>query len=177
MKFEPTPLAGCYTITLLPKGDERGWFMRSFSANIFEKETGENLNWVQMNHSFTANKGTIRGMHFQNAPHEETKLVRCIAGAVFDVVVDLRKNSATYLHWFGVELSAANYRQLLIPKGFAHGFQTLEDNSELVYSHSANYTPEAEAGVMYNDPAINIKWPSQVTEISERDQNHLLINN
>lgn len=175
MIFQATTLDGCYEINLSPIGDERGWFMRSFSADIFEKEIGQQINWVQTNHSYTAKKGSVRGMHFQHEPFAEIKLVRCIAGAVFDVVVDLRKESLTYLKWFGIELTAANKKQLLIPKGCAHGFQTMEENTELIYAHSEYYKPEQESGVLYDDPVIDIKWPLEVCDISERDKNHQLI--
>lgn len=174
MIFAPTPLNGSYIITLSPKGDKRGWFMRSFCKKEFEaiEHTKE---WVQMNHSFTAAKGAIRGMHFQMAPYGEIKMVRCIVGAVFDVIVDLRKDSPTYLKWFGIELSAENKKCLYIPEGFAHGFQTLTDNTELLYHHSEFYEPGYESGILYNDPKINIQWPLPVTEISERDKSHPLL--
>ena len=128
-----------------------------------------------MNHSFTAKKGTIRGMHYQKPPCSEIKMLRCIAGTVYDVIIDLRKNSATYLLWFGAELSAANKKIMYIPKGFAHGFQALSNNAELIYHHSQFYTPNAEEGIMYNDTAIGIQWPLPVTELSDRDKAHLLI--
>lgn len=171
MTFEPTPLQGSYIVTLLPKGDNRGWFMRSFCKKEFGA-IGHIKEWVQMNHSFTATKGTIRGMHFQEAPYQEIKMVRCIAGSVFDVIVDIRAQSPTYLHWFGTELSAANKQMLYIPEGFTHGFQTLTDNAELLYHHSAFYEPGHESGILYNDPKINIRWPLPVAEISERDKKH-----
>lgn len=128
-----------------------------------------------MNHSYTALKGTLRGMHFQQPPYAEIKLVRCIAGAAFDVIVDLRENSATYLQWFGAEISASNKQMLYIPEGFAHGFQALTDDVELVYCHSEFYTPAAESGVRYNDPKLRIQWPLKAVEISERDLQHPLL--
>lgn len=128
-----------------------------------------------MNHSFTKTKGSIRGMHFQYPPHSEVKLVRCIAGAVQDVIVDLRQGSPTFLQWFGMELSALNRQMLYIPQGFAHGFQTLTDNCELLYQHSTIYQPGAEGGLRYNDESINIDWTLEVTVISERDNRHPLI--
>ncbi len=175
MKFNPTPLKGSYVIELSPTGDSRGWFARIFSKDEFEKEIGHTKEWVQMNHSFTSVKGTIRGMHYQLYPYSEIKLVRCIAGEVFDVIVDLRKNSSTYLKWYGAILSAENKKMMYIPEGFAHGFQTLSPNAELIYQHSEFYNPDAESGIKYNDPAVNIQWPLGVTEISERDKNHPLI--
>ncbi|MGE9314708.1 dTDP-4-dehydrorhamnose 3,5-epimerase [Niabella sp. CJ426] len=174
MIFEPTSLDGSYVITPSPRGDNRGWFMRSFCKQEFET-IGHTKEWVQMNHSFTATKGTIRGMHFQIKPYGEIKLVRCIAGAVFDVIIDLREESPSYLQWFGAELSAGNKKSLYIPEGFAHGFQTLTEDAELLYLHSAYYTPGYESGVLYNDPKINIQWPLPLTEISERDKSHTLL--
>ncbi len=172
MIFIKNPLNGSYTIELSPSGDSRGWFARTFCKELFEKEIGHTKEWVQMNHSFTTTKGSVRGMHYQLPPHQEIKLVRCIAGAVFDVIVDLRKNSDTFLQWFGLELSASNKKMMYIPEGFAHGFQTLTGGAELVYNHSAIYTPRFEAGILFNDTTINIQWPLPVTEISQRDSGH-----
>ena len=175
MKFEETILKGSYVIDLDLFQDNRGWFTRTFSKDIFAKQIGFTKEWVQMNHSFTKAKGALRGMHFQLHPFSEIKLVRCIAGEVFDVIVDLRKESATFLRWYGIKLSAENKRMIFIPEGFAHGFQTLSDNAELIYHHSEFYNPEAESGIKYDDSAINVQWPLEVTEISERDKNHPLI--
>ncbi|MDQ2718404.1 MAG: dTDP-4-dehydrorhamnose 3,5-epimerase [Bacteroidota bacterium] len=175
MKFNPTPLKGSYVIELSTIEDSRGWFARTFSKDEFVKETGNTKEWVQMNHSFTLIKGTIRGMHFQPLPFSEIKLVRCIAGEVFDVIVDLRKDSSTYLKWYGTILSAENKKMMYIAEGFAHGFQTLSQKAELIYHHSEFYNPNAESGIKYNDTAVNIQWPIEVTEISERDKNHPLI--
>jgi dTDP-4-dehydrorhamnose 3,5-epimerase len=175
MKFEETILKGSYVIKLDAKGDSRGWFMRTYSKDEFEQQTGFSKEWVQMNHSFTSIKGTIRGMHFQLNPFSEIKLVRCIAGEVFDVIVDLRKKSSTFLQWFGIKLSAENKKMIYIPEGFAHGFQALSNNAELIYHHSEFYNSAAEAGIKYDDPAIDIKWPLDVTETSERDKNHPFI--
>ena len=176
MIFTETKLAGSYIIEPEPRLDERGWFARYFCKEEFEK-IGHTKEWVQMNHSFTNFKGSIRGMHFQVAPYKEIKMLRCIAGAVYDVIIDLRKDSATFLEWTGVELSAANRKMLYIPEGFAHGFQCLEDNCELTYHHSAFYQPGAEAGIRYNDPLINIEWPLPLTVISPRDEQHPLLDN
>ena len=175
MKFEETILKGSYLIDLNMLQDSRGWFARTYSKDLFEKHVGFNKEWVQMNHSFTTEKGSVRGMHFQLRPFSEIKLVRCIAGKVFDVIVDLRQNSATYLKWFGTILSAENKKMIYIPEGFAHGFQTLSPNAELIYNHSEFYNPVAETGIGYNDPAINIYWPLPVSEVSERDNSHPLI--
>ena len=171
MKFIQTSLAGSYVIELSPVTDSRGWFMRTWCKNEFAA-IGHTNEWVQVNHSFTAARGSIRGMHFQLPPYEEIKMVRCIAGAIYDVIIDIRKDSSTYLQWYGTELTAANKKMLYIPAGFAHGFQTLEENSELIYHHSEFYTPGSEAGIKYNDAAISINWPLNVTDISDRDNNH-----
>ena len=176
MIFTPTFLQGNFVIDLKVNADERGWFGRTFCRDTFEKEIGHTKDWVQMNHSFTTLKGAVRGLHFQLAPFSEIKLVRCIAGAVFDVVVDIRKNSQTYLQYFGTELSSANKRMMYIPEGFAHGFQTLENNTELIYCHSENYNAVAESGILYNDPILKINWPLTVTEISKRDTEHTSLN-
>ena len=169
MIFNPTSLVGSYVIDLEPRSDERGWFARYYCKEEFEK-IGHTKEWVQMNHSFTNKKGSIRGMHFQVHPFREIKMLRCIAGSVYDVIIDLRKDSATFLQWMGVELSATNKKMLYIPEGFAHGFQCLEDDCELIYHHSEFYKPGAEAGIRYNDPLINIEWPLPLTVISSRDE-------
>ncbi|HRD56454.1 MAG TPA: dTDP-4-dehydrorhamnose 3,5-epimerase [Ferruginibacter sp.] len=169
MIFTETKLKGSYIINLEPRGDNRGWFARTYCKNEFE-QVGLNTQWVQTNHSFTSTKGSIRGLHYQQPPYAEVKLVRCIAGSVFDVIVDCRKNSATYLQWVGVELSAGNKTMIYIPEGFAHGFQTLSADAELIYQHSQFYTPAAEAGILYNDANIGIQWPLPLTEISDRDR-------
>jgi dTDP-4-dehydrorhamnose 3,5-epimerase len=171
MKFEKTKLSGSYIVDIVAVSDERGWFARAFDKNEFA-QIGFMGEWVQMNHSFTNKKGTVRGMHYQIPPFAEIKLVRCIAGAVFDVIIDVRKNSDTFLHWFGTELSAANKKMLYIPEGFAHGYQTLTDNCELIYHHSQFYTPGFEAGIKYNDKMIKIEWPAEVTNTSKRDDEH-----
>jgi dTDP-4-dehydrorhamnose 3,5-epimerase len=171
MTFQPTFINDLYVIELDLFRDERGWFARTFCKEEFKKAGFDN-EWIQMNHSFTNQKGTLRGMHFQYPPYSETKLVRCISGSVFDVAIDLRKNSATFLQWFGIEISAENKKMVLIPDGFAHGFQTLQNNCELIYHHTNFYTPDAEAGIKYNDPGIGIKWPLPVNEISKKDDNY-----
>lgn len=174
MKFEETKLSGSYTIILSRAGDSRGWFARTYCADEFRK-LGLNTEWVQSNHSFSSERATIRGMHYQKEPHGEIKIVRCISGSVYDVIIDLRKNSPTFLEWFGTELSADNMKSVYIPKGFAHGFQTLSENTELVYQHSDFYAPGSEAGIRYNDDRLNIDWPFQASTISERDANHPLL--
>ena len=174
MIFTPTPLAGAYVVDLQPFSDDRGWFARSYCKNEFA-QIGHHKEWVQLNHSVSYQAGTLRGMHFQLPPFREIKMVRCIAGAVLDVIVDLRKDSPTFLQWFGQELSAVNKKMLYIPEGFAHGFQTLTDNVELLYHHSEFYTPGAEGGLRYDDPRLAIQWPLDVTVISDRDRGHPLI--
>lgn len=175
MTFTETTLKDSYVVTLTPVSDSRGWFARTYCKNEFAA-IGHNKEWVQLNHSFSSKKGTIRGMHYQLPPYSEIKMVRCIAGAVYDVIIDLRKDSPTFLKWFGVELSAENKRMLYIPEGFAHGFQTLTDDVELIYHHTAFYAPSAEAGIMFNDQLVNINWPLPVTEMSDRDKNYSGLN-
>lgn len=176
MQFIPTGLEGSYVVELTPFQDNRGWFVRTFCEQEFV-QVGHKDSWVQINHSFTVQRGTIRGLHYQLPPFSEIKLVRCIAGAVFDVIVDLRANSATFLKCFTVELSSSNRKMLYIPAGFAHGFQSLEDNTELIYHHSAFYTPNTEGGLNYLDPQLNIKWPLSVSTLSNRDQSHKFVDN
>ena len=175
MIFTATPLEGSYVVGLSPFSDERGWFARYYCKNSFA-EIGHTKEWVQMNHSVSYRKGTIRGMHFQVEPFREIKMVRCIAGSVFDVIIDIRKDSATFLQWFGIELSAENKKMLYMPEGFAHGFQCLSDNCELLYHHSEFYQPAAEAGIRYDEPLIGINWPLPVSVFSDRDAEHPLLN-
>jgi len=168
MRFTETDLPGAFIIDIQPLEDERGFFARGFC----ERELAEHgliPRVVQANISFNRRKGTLRGMHYQVAPHEETKLVRCTRGALYDVIVDLRPDSSTYLQWTGVELTANNHRALFVPQGFAHGFQTLQDDTEAFYQVSEFYTPTAERGLRYDDPAIAIHWPLAVTSISAKD--------
>lgn len=174
MIFSAAPLSGAYVIEPEVRTDPRGAFYRFFCKEEFA-QIGHNAEWLQLNHSFTKNAGTVRGMHFQLPPHAEIKLVRCIAGKVFDVIVDIRSGSSTFLHWFGTELSAENRRMLYIPEGFAHGFQTLAPDCELIYHHSAVYAAGSEGGIRYDDPAIGINWPLPVALISERDTRHPLV--
>ena len=171
MIFTPTALQGSYIIDVNPFADERGWFARFYSKNEFKK-IGYNKEWVQLNHSFTNKKGTIRGMHYQKSPYSEIKMIKCISGSVFDVIIDLRERSPSFLEWFGITLSAENKKMLYVPEGFAHGFQCLENKCELIYHHSEFYTPEAEAAIRFDDPKINIDWPLPVTTLSPRDKNH-----
>lgn len=169
MIFKETELKGAYIIELEPIEDERGEFARSFCKNEF-KEHGLNLTIAQCNISFNKKKSTLRGMHYQAAPHEETKLVSCMRGAIYDVIIDLRPDSSTYCQWFAVELIADNYTMLYIPEGFAHGFQALQDNTVVFYQMSEFYHPECARGVRWDDHAFNIVWPLSVPIISERDR-------
>jgi dTDP-4-dehydrorhamnose 3,5-epimerase len=168
MNLTECSLGGAFVVDIAPAVDERGFFARSFCAEEFIAHglVGE---MRQCSLSFNARKGTLRGLHFQSAPHEEEKLVRCTAGQVFDVIVDLRPDSPTRHHWFGVELTAANRRALYIPKGFAHGFMSLTDETEVFYMISTAYAPGAGAGLRWSDPALAIQWPLRPTVISPRD--------
>lgn len=168
MKFTETPLKGAWVIDLEPRGDERGYFARAFCRKEFEAH-GIDPTIAQSNVSFSKHAGTLRGMHFQKAPAEETKLVRCLSGALVDVIVDNRSDSPTYRQHFAVELTPENMRMLFVPRGFAHGFQTLKDDTEMLYMVSEFYTPEAEGGLRYNDPVFSIDWPLEVSVISDKD--------
>jgi dTDP-4-dehydrorhamnose 3,5-epimerase len=174
MKFIATPLAGAYEIEPEPFRDERGLFARVFCAKEFA-EIGFHKQIVQINHSVTRQKGTIRGVHYQLPPVCEVKIIRCIQGMVFDVMVDLRAGSPTFRQWHGVELSRDNMRMVIIPEGFGHGFQALTDNVEMIYHHSAFYSPEHEHCVRFDDPVLAIKWPLPVSAISPKDRNYPLI--
>ena len=174
MEFIASHIDGLYTVLLKKLEDDRGLFARTYCKNEFKK-IGFDKEFVQYNHSFNKLKGTIRGMHFQQMPFAETKLIRCVQGAVYDVAVDIRKNSPTYLQWFGAELTAENIVSVLIPEGFAHGFQTLKNNSALIYHHTAFYTPQADAGIRFDDVAININWKLPAVNISDKDKNYPLI--
>jgi dTDP-4-dehydrorhamnose 3,5-epimerase len=173
VKFVETPLPGAWTIELEELGDQRGWFARTFDAEEF-RARALNPEVVQCSASFNHRIGTLRGMHYQAEPHGESKLVRCVRGAIFDVAVDLRPDSPTYCHWHGVELSAENHRAFYIPAGFAHGFQTLMDASEVLYQMGNPYVPEAARGVRFDDPAFGIEWPAidGVRTISEKDRSY-----
>jgi len=166
--FEETKLKGAYVINIEPIEDERGFFARSFCQKEFE-QLGLNPCVAQCNISFNKKKGTLRGMHYQAAPHEEAKLVSCVKGSIYDVIIDLRPGSITYCQWVSVELSAENHKMLYIPEGFAHGFQTLEDNTEVFYQMSEFYHPESARGVRWNDPAFGIEWPLEERIISKKD--------
>jgi dTDP-4-dehydrorhamnose 3,5-epimerase len=174
MKFIEAPLAGAYIIELEPFMDERGFFARTFCQKEFAN-IGFDKQIVQINHSLTRQRGAIRGMHYQSPPACEVKIIRCIQGVVFDVMVDLRAGSPTFLQWYGIELSQDNMLMVYIPEGFAHGFQALTDHAGLIYFVSAFYSPELERGLRFNDPAIAINWPLPSGDISSKDRNCPLI--
>ncbi len=170
MIFERTKLEGAQVLELERRADERGFFARTLCRTEFT-EHGLTADFVQANISYNARRGTIRGLHYQVAPHQEAKLVRCVRGAIWDVIIDLRPESATYLEWFGIELTADNRRQLYIPKDFAHGYQTLVDDSEVFYHVSDFYSPSAERGIRWNDPQFSIEWPEPADPtISPKDR-------
>lgn len=169
-----TPFEGVVAIKRKPIGDERGFLSRIYSDDeLADFGFAGGIN--QINHTLTRKRGAVRGMHFQYQPHAETKLVSCVKGSVFDVAVDVRKGSATFLRWHGEVLSAENNTALLIPQGFAHGFQALEADCELIYLHSAAYTPEAEGGLNALDPELGISWPLPASELSARDEEHAML--
>ena len=174
MKLIDTPLAGMWVIETAPFGDARGRLTRLFCAEAFAA-VRPGLRFVQVNHSVTALRGTVRGLHWQRRPQAEAKLIRCLRGSVFDVTVDLRPGSPTFGRWHGVELSAHNEREVFIPEGCAHGFQALSDDAQLLYQHTAPYAPDCEAGLRYDDPELAIAWPLPVARVSERDLCHPLL--
>jgi dTDP-4-dehydrorhamnose 3,5-epimerase len=174
MRFTPTKLAGAYIIEPQPHADSRGLFARTFCANEFRAQGLVDV-FVQCNTSWNVSKGTLRGLHFQLSPSSEVKLVRCTAGALWDVIVDLRPQSATYLQYVAVELTSGNRSALYIPEMFAHGFQTLEEGTEVFYQMSQFYAPKLARGIRYDDPKIGIKWPLPVTSISDLDLNWTLL--
>jgi dTDP-4-dehydrorhamnose 3,5-epimerase len=170
MTFTETELKGAFFIELEKKVDERGFFARTWCQKEFEAHRLVRQ-MVQANVSFNKKKGTLRGMHYQIAPYEEAKLLRCTKGAIYDVIIDLRPDSPTYKQWIGEELKSGNYKMLYIPENFAHGLITLEDNTEVTYQVSQFYSPGSERGVRYNDPTFGIKWPIEVLIISDKDKN------
>jgi len=171
VKFTETALPGAYIIDIEPIEDERGFFARSWCQKEFEAHN-LNPNLVQCNISFNKKRGTLRGMHYQINPHAEAKLVRCTRGSIFDVIIDLRFKSSTYKQWVAVELNSSNTRMLYIPADFAHGFQTLEDNTEVFYQMSEFYHPECARGVRWDDTAFKIDWPISEEIISEKDRQY-----
>jgi dTDP-4-dehydrorhamnose 3,5-epimerase len=168
MIFQQTPLAGAFVIELEPHADDRGFFARTFCEKEFAAH-GIATRYPQANTSFNGSTGTLRGMHWQAAPHAEAKLIRCTAGAIYDVIVDLRRSSPTRLRWFGAELSAQNRTGLYVPEGFAHGFLTLEAETEVAYLMSESHAPTAARGMRFDDPGVGIVWPSRPTVVSPKD--------
>lgn len=171
MKFAETPLKGAYLIDLEKREDERGFFARAFCTNEFGAASLAK-SFVQINNSLSVTKGTIRGMHYQTPPKSEVKVVRCIRGSLFDVIVDLRKESPTFGRWFGAELSADNRRMMYVPERFAHGFLTLQEDTEALYLVSEFYSPEHERGFRWNDPFFKIEWPQSPAAMSVKDAAH-----
>lgn len=170
VEFTKTDLDGVIIIEPAVFGDHRGWFMETYNEANF-LEAGINVMFVQDNQSFSAAKGTLRGLHYQLNPKAQTKLVRCTSGAIYDVAVDIRKGSPTFGKWFGIELSAENKKQLLIPKGFAHGFMTLTEDVEVQYKVDELYAPDCDRGIIWNDPQIGVEWPIDIKPIlSEKDE-------
>ena len=176
MIFKETTLPGAYVIEPEKIGDERGYFARVWCKKELQQH-GLKGDMAQSNVGFSHRKGTLRGLHFQKSPHAEVKIVRCTRGSIFDVIVDLRPDSRTYKGWFGVELNEENSRMIYVPEGFAQGYMTLADNTEMNYHTSEFYNPEAASGLRYNDVAIGIRWPSAPTIISQQDRNWPLIEN
>ncbi len=168
------PLQGLNVLQRKPLGDSRGYLERMFCDQELVELLGNRI-IRQINHTLTEKTGTVRGLHFQYPPHAETKFVTCLKGEVYDVAVDLRAGSPTFLRWYAEVLSEGNWKTMVIPEGFAHGFQTLTENCELLYFHTETYTPKAEAGLCAIDPALAIQWPLSVTEQSTRDQQHPMI--
>jgi len=170
MIFEETRLKGAFTIEMEPIGDTRGFFARAWCQKEFEAH-GLISGFVQANITFSPKKGTLRGLHYQIAPHEEIKLVRCTRGAIYDVIIDLRPESPTYKQWLGTELTADNRKMIYIPGGFAHGYQILMDDTEVFYQVGQFYAPEYERGIRWDDPAFGIEWPLEIQVISDKDKN------
>jgi dTDP-4-dehydrorhamnose 3,5-epimerase len=172
--FIPTRLTGLILVQRKTLEDQRGFLSRFYCAEEF-RETSVNKPIAQINHTLTRNKGTVRGLHFQYQPYGETKLVSCLKGEIFDVAVDLRQGSPTFLQWHGEILSAENHKSLLIPEGYAHGFQALSEDCELIYLHTQAYHLDAEGALNVTDPKLNVTWPLPISDISDRDRNHPFI--
>lgn len=175
MKVTETKLKGLFVIEPAVFGDHRGWFMETYNEENLKK-FGIEIGFIQDNHSFSAAKGTLRGLHYQLEPRSQTKLVRCTSGAIFDVAVDIRKNSPTYGQWYGIELTPTNKKQLLISKGFAHGFLTLTENTEVQYKVDEFYSPNHDRSILWNDSEININWPlNELPILSDKDMKAVLL--
>lgn len=174
MKIQETIIKNCFIIQPNLIEDERGWFTRVFCDDLFN-EIGKDLRFKQINHSFNKQKGTFRGMHYQEPPYSEEKLIRCIAGSVIDFVLDIRKDSETFLKHIAVELSSQNKSMIFLPKGVAHGFLTLSDDTELLYHHTVPFNKQADRGLRFDDPKIDIKLPIEISNISVKDKNYTLL--
>jgi dTDP-4-dehydrorhamnose 3,5-epimerase len=174
MKLTSTKLNGVFLIEPVVYADHRGFFMETYSQTVFEKN-GLGYHFVQDNHSLSREVGTLRGLHYQISPKSQTKLVRVVSGAIYDVAVDIRKDSPTFGQWVGVILSAENKKQLLIPKGFAHGFCTIEPNTEVIYKVDEVYSPEQDRGILWSDPQLAIDWPSRQPVLSDKDSKQPLL--
>lgn len=174
MKVTSLKLQGAYLIDPVVHGDHRGFFMESYNDQLF-KQNGLNYNFIQDNHSLSVEPGVLRGLHYQLMPKAQTKLVRVLSGAIYDVIVDIRTNSPTFGQWVGVILSEHNKRQLLVPKGFAHGFCTLVPSTQVLYKVDEYYSPENDRGILWNDPALGIDWPTSNPILSDKDQRHPLL--
>ena len=174
MRVYTTPITELIVVETTPKVDSRGAFLRFYCSNELKSIIGQR-SVLQINHSSTARLGAVRGLHYQYPPYAEMKLVRCLKGRVWDVAVDLRHGSTTFLRWHAEELTPANSHMMVIPEGFAHGFQVLEPDSELLYLHTSFYTPKAEGGLRHDDPSLAIDWPHAVTDLSARDASHPLV--
>lgn len=172
--IEETPIAGCVVIHTPTRSDARGRFERLYCQDAWDKVRPA-LRFPQINHSFTTTRGSVRGLHFQSPPHSDAKLIRCIHGRVFDVVVDLRRGSSSFLAWSSFELQADDSRQLFVPEGCAHGFQSLTDDVHMIYMHTRPFMPESEGGIRIDDPRLSIGWPLPVHGLSERDRSHPLL--
>jgi len=171
MKFSEIFLKGAFLIEIQKKEDERGFFARTFCKDEYNR-IGLTNEIVQINNSFNKKKGTLRGMHYQLPPMQEDKIIRCIRGAIYDVIIDIRQNSVTFGKWFGIELNDKNRKSLFVPKGFAHGFITLKDNSEILYLVTSEYSSGSERGIRWDDPKFDIKWPINPSIVSKKDNSH-----
>ncbi|AIQ26300.1 dTDP-4-dehydrorhamnose 3,5-epimerase [Paenibacillus sp. FSL H7-0737] len=174
MKVTPLQLQGASILEPVVHGDNRGFFMESYNEEVMHK-LGVNYNFIQDNQSLSADVGVLRGLHYQLNPKAQTKLIRVLTGAIYDVIVDIRRNSPTFGQWVGVILSEYNKRQLLVPKGFAHGFCTLVPNTQVLYKVDEYYSPENDRGILWNDPALGIDWPTSSPVLSDKDQRHPLL--
>lgn len=174
MKVTPLKLQGASIIEPVVHGDSRGYFMESYNDDLLQQQ-GIKYDFVQDNQSLSAEPGVLRGLHYQLNPKAQTKLIRVLSGAIYDVIVDIRRNSPTFGQWVGVILSEHNHRQLLVPKGFAHGFCTIGSNTQVLYKVDEYYSPENDRGILWNDPALNIDWPTSSPILSDKDQRHPLL--